>query len=98
MCDKVSGNCTCKPGWEGMYCTEDIDECKNTSICPENSVCQNTNGSFSCVCDSGYSQAAGKCVGKLLKKRLSREGRVMGCLKNVTSKELQSKNLIKTCI
>lgn len=70
MCDKVSGNCTCKPGWEGMYCTEDIDECKNTSICPENSVCQNTNGSFSCVCDSGYSQAAGKCVGKLLKKKI----------------------------
>uniref|UniRef100_A0A8W8N521 Fibrillin-1 n=1 Tax=Magallana gigas TaxID=29159 RepID=A0A8W8N521_MAGGI len=62
VCDKVLGNCTCKPGWEGMYCTEDIDECKNTSICPENSVCQNTNGSFSCVCDSGYSQAAGKCV------------------------------------
>lgn len=56
-----------------MYCTEDIDECKNTSICPENSVCQNTNGSFSCLCDSGYSQAAGKCVGKLLKKKGYRE-------------------------
>lgn len=65
LCDKVTGNCTCKPGWEGIHCTDDINECDNTSICPVNSVCLNTNGSFSCLCDSGYSQAAGKCVGKL---------------------------------
>lgn len=32
------------------------------------------------------------------KKKLSREERVIGCLKNVTSTELKSKNLIKTFI
>lgn len=63
VCDKVSGNCTCKKGWKGSTCTVDIDECENTTICQANSVCQNTNGSYSCNCDNGYSLAAGKCVG-----------------------------------
>uniref|UniRef100_K1QLB6 Fibrillin-1 n=1 Tax=Magallana gigas TaxID=29159 RepID=K1QLB6_MAGGI len=62
VCDKVSGNCTCKKGWKGSTCTVDIDECENTTICQANSVCQNTNGSYSCNCDNGYSLAAGKCV------------------------------------
>lgn len=39
VCDKVLGNCICKFGWEGMYCIEDIDECKNMFICFENLMC-----------------------------------------------------------
>ncbi|XP_078334851.1 uncharacterized protein LOC111121476 isoform X3 [Crassostrea virginica] len=61
-CEKVTGNCTCKTGWEGIDCSIDIDECENTTICPEFSVCENKNGSYSCNCNSGYSLASGKCV------------------------------------
>ena len=32
-----------------------MDECsKGGSICPEDSSCFNTNGSYACVCDKGY--------------------------------------------
>ena len=32
----------------------DINECLNRKICPENSVCQNTAGNFTCQCDGGF--------------------------------------------
>ena len=33
----------------------DINECANTSLCEH--TCINTNGSFNCLCDDGYSLA-----------------------------------------
>ena len=33
----------------------DINECMEPDICPENSHCVNTLGSFTCNCDVGYS-------------------------------------------
>ena len=33
----------------------DIDECKDTDVCPENSYCVNSEGTFNCSCNVGYS-------------------------------------------
>ena len=37
------------------YLFTDIDECADTSLCGH--TCINTNGSFNCLCDDGYSLA-----------------------------------------
>ena len=67
FCDKVYGNCTCKTGWEGVNCSENINECTiSSSVCPANSVCKDTAGSYSCDCLAGYSLAEGLCVGKYI--------------------------------
>ena len=46
----------------------DVDECvEGTHNCSSelNRICSNTNGSFDCVCDRGYSEnEAGMCDGK----------------------------------
>ncbi|XP_060576205.1 fibrillin-2-like [Ruditapes philippinarum] len=54
-CDNVNGRCICHQGWEGKYCEKDKDECtSNSDICPENSKCENSVGSYSCKCNSGF--------------------------------------------
>lgn len=63
-CNNVDGSCICKTGWEGATCTTNIDECLNSSICPLNSNCTDSPGSYSCDCIAGYSLAGGQCVGK----------------------------------
>ncbi|WAR04750.1 MLP-like protein [Mya arenaria] len=63
-CNRTNGICTCKSGWEGSTCESDINECDNSSVCPDNSQCRNTNGSFECNCNSGYvATADGTCQG-----------------------------------
>ncbi|KAL4219782.1 hypothetical protein ACF0H5_020194 [Mactra antiquata] len=54
LCNPVTGDCICKPGWEGLQCNKDENECQDTSICPQNSTCRNTEGSYHCNCDIGY--------------------------------------------
>ena len=58
-CDGVTGTCDCLDGWTGGSCNVDIDECNKAAIhqCPDNSECQNTNGSFYCQCNTGYLKA-----------------------------------------
>ncbi|XP_078666293.1 uncharacterized protein LOC144908516 [Branchiostoma floridae x Branchiostoma belcheri] len=55
-CNPVHGVCTCAEGWQGDTCEDDIDECSpnNTNNCHENARCSNTEGSYTCTCNSGY--------------------------------------------
>ena len=43
----------------------DIDECANDTLndCSPNANCTNTNGSYTCSCDTGYSGDGFNCVG-----------------------------------
>uniref|UniRef100_A0A1I7W654 EGF-like domain-containing protein n=1 Tax=Heterorhabditis bacteriophora TaxID=37862 RepID=A0A1I7W654_HETBA len=55
--DKTPGyDCVCKQGYERpeganntVPCT-DINECLESNICPDGSICQNTQGSYLCQC------------------------------------------------
>ncbi|XP_041070867.1 uncharacterized protein LOC121292663 isoform X2 [Carcharodon carcharias] len=60
ICTNIFGgfNCSCNKGYtvntsNSSLCT-DIDECSNTSTCPQNAVCINSIGNYSCTCKSGY--------------------------------------------
>ena len=44
----------------------DIDECsEGVAECPSQSTCNNTIGSFTCDCDSGYRKVSDVCEGKI---------------------------------
>ena len=44
----------------------DVDECAiYANTCPDNkTTCQNTEGSFSCPCNSGYTRDGYNCIGE----------------------------------
>lgn len=42
----------------------DINECQGTALCPANSTCLNTFGSFVCVCNDGFVKKESVCIGK----------------------------------
>ncbi|XP_072321088.1 vitamin K-dependent protein S [Eucyclogobius newberryi] len=47
--------CVCKPGWKGLRCEDDIDECTDPDFpagC--NQKCYNFPGSFRCMCEEGF--------------------------------------------
>ena len=45
--------------------SKDIDECASSSqsLCGENAQCSDTDGSFVCLCNEGYSESGGLCTG-----------------------------------
>lgn len=49
-----SFQCNCVPGYFGMLCNLDINEC-DASPCLHDSVCINKPGGFICVCRAGFS-------------------------------------------
>ena len=62
-CDHVTGRCNCRPGWQGVTCTDDVDECQS-SPCGDHAACNNTVGSYRCACDTGYTKNTdGICKG-----------------------------------
>ncbi|KAL8615010.1 hypothetical protein ACOMHN_051871 [Nucella lapillus] len=63
-CNATTGSCTCVSGWEGASCGDDIDECQVKDTCANvsNSQCINTNGSYVCKCDVGFSTSGGQCL------------------------------------
>jgi len=45
----------------------DVDECfKTTDNCSENANCTNTQGSFTCVCKTGYNGNGYTCSGIII--------------------------------
>ncbi|KAK7483626.1 hypothetical protein BaRGS_00025179, partial [Batillaria attramentaria] len=53
-CHPVTG-CVCEDGWSGAHCEDDVDECSRIpSVCGDNQLCINTQGSYACGCPDGY--------------------------------------------
>lgn len=46
-----------------VYIFLDVNECLS-SVCPENSHCENTLGSYICSCQPGFIKNATQCQGK----------------------------------
>ena len=47
-----------------MFCSLDLDECSLVpKVCDSNALCSNTNGSFQCTCDSGFTGNGSVCHG-----------------------------------
>ena len=67
-CDNVDGSCTCKQGWKGGNCNEDIKECTITpDICGPNAKCHELQGSYKCTCNPGYMMDENSvCKGKFV--------------------------------
>ncbi|XP_057565908.1 adhesion G protein-coupled receptor E1-like [Hippopotamus amphibius kiboko] len=67
-------NCSCLPGFSsptgndsmagepGHFTCTDVDECSNSSTCPEHSSCHNSLGNYSCVCNPGFESSSGKMI------------------------------------
>ncbi|XP_070549842.1 uncharacterized protein [Ptychodera flava] len=54
--------CQCSPGWEGINCQTDVNECvTNTHDCDDKAYCTNTIGSYTCTCEDGYRGDGFKC-------------------------------------
>ena len=56
--------CSCEVGFEGNAREQcyDVDECKTGShICATDSICRNTDGSYTCRCPDGYDGDGFEC-------------------------------------
>ena len=53
----------------------DINECNNLedNNCHKNAICTNTNGSFTCQCENGYTGNGTTCNGKWLNHSIIRK-------------------------
>lgn len=53
-------------GFSCLFCPADIDECANDTLCGSHGFCDNTDGSFRCLCDQGFetSPLGWDCVGE----------------------------------
>ncbi|XP_078377492.1 uncharacterized protein LOC144660677 isoform X5 [Oculina patagonica] len=45
--------CVCKPGYQGVNCEQDVDECR-TRPCRNGGTCENLKGSYRCKCRPGF--------------------------------------------
>ncbi|XP_060571547.1 protein draper-like [Ruditapes philippinarum] len=78
ICNHVTGDCTCLKEWTGENCTVDVNEClTNSSLCDgkTNSTCNNTIGSYMCICKTGFQDIGYKeceeCTGNTYGKNCS---------------------------
>lgn len=54
-----------------LFLILDINECEQPGLCDPHGECLNTDGSFHCVCEQGFSISADgrTCEGKINRKR-----------------------------
>ena len=53
---------------QSFFVDVDVDECAQQSPCHLDATCQNTIGSYTCVCKTGYVGTGIICAGKIIKK------------------------------
>uniref|UniRef100_A0A8C4T1F0 Latent transforming growth factor beta binding protein 2 n=1 Tax=Erpetoichthys calabaricus TaxID=27687 RepID=A0A8C4T1F0_ERPCA len=60
-CENTIGSYRCFMGCQNGETTGDcdIDECVNKTICGSHGFCENTDGSYHCVCDQGFQNSPG---------------------------------------
>ncbi|XP_066297370.1 uncharacterized protein [Branchiostoma lanceolatum] len=46
--------CTCSPGWTGLNCQQDINECNGPSTPCQHGRCVNKDGGYKCKCSQGW--------------------------------------------
>ena len=51
--DETTENCTCPPGFTGLFCDTDIDDCVGVD-CGENQRCVDDLLNYTCVCEPGF--------------------------------------------
>jgi len=68
-CDNVEG-CVCLEGYKDIdsdFACVDIDECTESASppCPEDVTCDNTEGSYTCLCPTGQTYIGDVCTGEV---------------------------------
>lgn len=61
LINSFSCNCT-GSGFKGKLCDTNIDECLQPNIC-NNGTCKDRYGTYSCICDGGYT--GGNCEAEI---------------------------------
>ena len=57
----------CFPAYHVLFMYADVDECeRNEDNCHENANCTNTEGSFTCFCNPGYTGDGINCTSKII--------------------------------
>ena len=55
-----------------IYYSADINECETEKHhCDCNAYCNNTKGSYKCICKPGYNESGVNCTGKIRKRKPS---------------------------
>ena len=62
----------------------DVDECSiNNGGCNADAICHNTEGSFTCSCEPGYSWDGSSCVGRLICQTMTKMTFQGGCRQSI---------------